>query len=115
MSNLILDELYVWEVCTYEGRLVDEETGEIEIDGCIDSGYYVTTDYLEGCNTLEEENAWYEKLIAESGIPVSDCVVQVYHARTATLSVFKNNTVEVYEADCATGYSGSPVYERVVK
>ena len=107
----LIDELYVWEVSTYEYKWVDEEAEEYEVSNTIDNTYLTTLDYPPN---YPAENEWYEKLIAAAGIPVEDCVVQVYHARTATLFVDKKSEVTIYEADCATGYSGSPVYERIV-
>ena len=104
-----LDEAFVWEVSTYEFTYIDEECKDegYEVGATIDNCYIITTD--DDC-----DDEFYEALIKESGFVVEDCVVQVYAARSASLIVNRKNEVDVYEADCATGCSGSPVYERLV-
>ena len=102
-----LNEAFVWEVSTYEFTYNDADypNDGYVIGDTIDNGYIVTTDE-------DYSDEFYEALITESGFVVENCVVQVYSARTATLIVNRNNKVDVYEADCSTGYSGSAIYER---
>lgn len=104
-----LDEAFVWEVSTYEFTYIDADYKDdgYEVGATIDNCYIITTD--DDC-----DDEFYEALIKESGFVVKDCVVQVYGARSASLIVNRNAEVDVYEADCATGCSGSPVYERLV-
>ena len=102
-----LDCVYVWEVSTYEFTWNSEDAVDGYVIGdTIDNCYIVTSDD-------DYDDKFMEALITESGFVVEDCVVQVYQARSASLNVNRNNCVEVYEADCSTGYSGSPVYERL--
>tara|TARA_B100001063_G_C16699078_1_gene521531 strand:- start:384 stop:683 length:300 start_codon:yes stop_codon:yes gene_type:complete len=96
---MFLNEVHVWEVSTYE--YTRDEDDNLEVGECVDNLYLVTT-------TGEVD---YNTLIQESQLPTEGLLVQVYSARTASLTVNKNNSVEVYEADCSTGYSGSPVFE----
>ena len=108
----LVDYLYTWEVCVKELRWIDKENDEWEAVGEGDETYLVTTDYGED----ETEEEFYDKLIEASKLPIPPMsVVEVYEARWSTLSVPRNHKVEVYEADCATGYNGSPVYERIVE
>ena len=105
---MFLDEVYVWEVSTYEVEWLDKEEGDYSCGSCIDNTYLITT-------SCENNDEFYEALITEADFPLEDCIIQVYCARSASLVVTKKNHAEVYEADCSTGYSGSPVYERCVK
>ena len=102
-----LNEAFIWEVSTYEFTYndVDYPDDGYVIGNTIDNCYIVTTDE-------DNSDEFYEALITESGFVVENCVVQVYAARTASLIVNRKNKVDVYEADCATGCSGSAIYER---
>ena len=104
-----LDEAFVWEVSTYEFTFIDKEDEDegYEVGNTIDNCYIITTDD-------DYNDEFFEALITESGFTLEDCVVQVYAARSASLIINRKNEVDVYEADCATGCSGSPVYERLV-
>ena len=99
----------MWEVSTYEFTYLDKEDKDegYEVGGTIDNCYIITSDDEGG-------DEFYEALITESGFPLEDCVVQVYQARSASLIINRNDGLEVYEADCSSGYSGSPLYERLV-
>ena len=103
-----LDLAHVWEVSTYTFTYNDPDDKDegYEVGETIDNCYIITSD--DDC-----DDEFFEDLIKESGFTVEDCVVQVYGARTATLIVDRNDSLEVYEADCSTGCSGSPIYERV--
>ena len=103
-----LGEAFVWEVSTYEFTYYDADYKDdgYEVGNTIDNCYIITTDD-------DYDDEFFEALITESGFVVEDCLVQVYAARSASLIVNRKNEVDVYEADCATGCSGSPVYERV--
>ena len=99
----LLDEVNVWEICHYE---VDERG---ELGDCYDNDYVITDD-------VRYDADWYDELIEAAGyskaLERGKSCIQVYQARTATLCVDKGNRLTVWEADCATGYSGSPVYEK---
>ena len=91
-----------------ESLVADEDKDEgYEVGETIDNCYIITED--DECN-----DEFFEALIKESGFVLEDCVVQVYQARTASLSLNRRGELEVDEADCSTGCSGSPVYERLV-
>ena len=108
----LVDELYTWEVSVRELKWIDKEEGEYEAVGDADGSYLVTTDYGVG----ETEDEFYEQLIVASNLPIPpNSVVEVYEARWSTLSVSRNHMVCVEEADCSTGYNGSPVYEKIVE
>ena len=104
-----IDSAYVWEVSTYEFTYLDDEDKDegYEVGETIDNCYIITSDDEGG-------DEFYEALIAESDFPLENCVVQVYQARSASLFINRNDGLEVNEADCSSGYSGSPVYERLV-
>ena len=98
----MIDELYVWEVNHYE---VNESGDE---GNCYDNDYIITTD-------AEYNDKWFDELIEAAGYDVNSwdsSKITVYLSRTSTLCTDKGNRLTVYEADCATGYSGSPVYEK---
>ena len=103
-----LDKAFVWEVSTYEFAYFDADCKDdgYEVGDTIDNCYIITTDD-------DYNDEFFEALIKESGVVVEDCLVQVYAARSADLIINRNHEVEVYEVDCSTGCSGSPVYERV--
>ena len=98
----LVDELYVWEVCHYE---LEGDSDCPDRGACIDSDYIITVD-------AEYTDEWFDELIAAAGYtPREGTRVEVYLSRTSTLYTDKGNRLTVWEADCATGYSGSPVYE----
>ncbi len=108
----LVEYLYTWEIDVKELRWIDKEEGEYEAVGESDGEYFVTTDYAEHPNADE----WFEQLIVASGVRIPpNSVVEVYEARWSTLGVPRNHKVCVEEADTATGYNGSPVYEKIVE
>ena len=101
-----LEYINVWEVCSYT---VDKDG---DWDECYDSAYVCTTDYPPNYSTENNnQDEWYEQLIAASGVSPSDMWL-VYAARTADIMIGRNSDIQYGEVDCATGYNGSPVYEK---
>ena len=96
MINLI-DELTIYEVvfASYD------EDGNYE--ECVDDVTIMSPSYLSPQDVIEEA-------ILQGEIDPENRLVQVYEARSATISVNKGN-IELSDYDTSTGMSGSPIYE----
>ena len=87
--------------------VIAEYNSEYEYVECIDTEYIVT-----------QQVESYEDIIAAT-FPDSEklkgVLVQVFEAKSAELNLTMSggviSEVEVNEADCSTGYSGSPIME----
>lgn len=90
-----LNTVAVYELSVYKYDFQQQEPGDN-----LDSEYVPYTTKVSA-----------EQVMADNHTPTPNTVVYVYEARSATLSVGKSGTVEVYEADTATGYNGSPISE----
>ena len=89
--------LRVYEVVA---ALHDEDGNYLE---CDESEYLV---YIKG----QEPDC--EQMIKDSGLYVTDRLVQIYSARSGHLIFNRNGQIDDHDdIDCATGLNGSPIHE----